>query len=328
VYITNYFIFFKDFSMISIICLCYNHARYIREALESVFKQTYTNWELYVVDDASTDNSVEVIQAFLAEKQGCSQTIRFIQNTENQGNCKSFNLAYRQTVGKYIIDLAGDDVFLPTRLESQARLLDSLPAHYGVVFSNAYHINEKGAILHPHHTEGEQVPTGDIYASLFQKYFICTPTMLVRRQVLEDLGGYDETLSYEDFDFWVRSARTYWYYYQPEITTLKRKVQGSLSTKFYQAKHNPHLASTLKILEKALLLNQTHTEHEALQVCVGYHLRQAFFMQDYGLTTQYDTFWRNIPHAKFPFWLRIVRVLNKWRVPVSGLYKWYLRLKR
>jgi len=315
--------------MVTIICLCYNHAAYIAEALKSVFAQTYTAWELLIVDDASTDDSAKTIQNLLAThvQKGYTQYVHFIQNTENQGNCKSFNLAYRQARGEYVLDLAGDDVLLPERLASQVALFQTLPADYGVVFSNAYHINTQGEILHTHQATAENVPTGDIYEALLRRYFICTPTMLMRRQVLQDLGGYDETLSFEDFDFWIRSARAYKYHYQPEITTLKRKVAGSLSAQFYRTKRNIHLQSTLKVLEKARTLNRTITEHQALQVCVSYHLRQAFFTQNFDLVAQYEAFWRTIPQARFPYWLRIVRFLSKSRIKVFGLYRLYLKIR-
>jgi glycosyltransferase involved in cell wall biosynthesis len=282
---------------------------------------------LWIVDDASTDNSAEVIEQFLEKKrrQGCRQAIHFLQNTENQGNCKSFNLAYRQTKGAYILDLAGDDVLLPTRLEMQVALFENLPTEYGVLFSNAKHINEAGEELSTHHAPDEQVPTGDVYEALFRRYFICTPTMLIRRQVLDDLGGYDEDLSYEDFDFWVRSARKYLYHYHPDITTLKRKVQGSLSAQFYQTKRNTHLRSTLVILKKALALNQKPSENEALQICIAYHYRQAFFMQDFKLAQEYDALWRSVPDARFPFWARVVRVFNALGLPVFWLYRLYLK---
>lgn len=314
-------------ALVSIICLSYNHAPFLAEALQSVFAQTYTDWELLIVDDASQDESVAVITKTISAWEG-RQVIRFLKNKENQGNCKSFNLAYAHAEGAYILDLAGDDVLLPHRLASQVALFDTLPAQYGVIFSNAQHIDEAGKVISTHHALDAQVPTGDIYEALFRRYFICTPTMLMRRQVLDELGGYDETLSYEDFDFWVRSARTYLYHYQPEITTLKRKVKNSLSAHFYLKKRNAHLESTLRILEKALLLNQSPTEHKALAICTAYHARQAFFMECFELVEAYYVFWQKIPHTRIPAWARALRLFSKMRLKVFGLYKVYLWFRK
>ncbi len=88
--------------------------------------------------------------------------------------------------------------------------------------------------------------------------------MMSRRAVYEALGGYDESLSYEDFDFWVRSARAYRYFFLDEVLTLKRRVAGSHSTQFYNRRHNPHLASTLEVCRKAYQLNRTPVAHPAL----------------------------------------------------------------
>lgn len=316
--------------MVSIICLSYQHAPYLRDALYSVFAQTYQDWELLIVDDASQDESALVIKEVLKERvqAGGTQRIEFIQNIENQGNCKSFNLAYQQAKGTYILDLAGDDILLPTRLASQVALFERLPPEYGVIFSNAVHIDSVGKVLGTHHQADEQVPTGDIYEALFRRYFICTPTMLIRRQVLDALEGYDADLSYEDFDFWVRSARFFLYHYQPEITTQKRKVAGSLSSQFYLKKRNAHLSSTLKVLEKALAYNRTASEHEALRICTGYHFRQAFFMQCFDLVEDYYKFWQKIPSTNLPTWARIIHTLSKMRIKVFGLYKLYNWLRK
>ncbi len=313
--------------MVTIICLCYNQAPYVSSALASVLAQSYADWELLIVDDASTDNSAETILAYLASQatKGYTQPITFIQNKVNQGNCKSFNLAYRQASGDYVIDLAGDDVLLPERVGKQVALFQTLPADYGVIFSNANHVNEQGEILHIHHKPNEFVPTGEVYEAVLKQYFICTPTMMMRRQVLDELGGYDETLSFEDFDFWVRSAKKYKYHYQNEVTTLKRKVKNSLSAQFYRTKQNVHLQSTLKVLEKALAYNETAGEHKALQVCVAYHLRQAFFTQNFDLVKKYETLWRKIPTATFPRWLLVIGLLSKVRIKVFWLYKRYLK---
>ena len=313
--------------MVTIICLCYNHAKYITEALASVFAQTYSDWELLIADDASTDDSRQVILDFLEQqkKEGHTQKVIFQANQENQGNCKTFNQMFAQARGAYILDLAGDDVLLPTRLVEQVAFFQTLPTKYGVIFSNAVHIDEAGKVLHTHHTPEEVVPQGDIYAALLQRYFICTPTMLMHRQVLEELGGYDADLSYEDFDFWVRSARNYWYAYQPIITTQKRKVHNSLSAQFYRTRQNAHLQSTLVVLEKAFALNKTDAEKQAWQICMAYHTRQAFFTQNFDLVAAYSELWRKMPEAQLPTWLSIVRFFSKRKIKIFWLYKWYMR---
>jgi glycosyltransferase involved in cell wall biosynthesis len=332
--------------LVTVICLVYNHQKFVKKALESVYFQTYPHLEIIIVDDASQDQSVAVIKQFLAEiphyqavnlaNQAIipQREIQFIQHSNNQGNCASFNQAFAQSKGKYIIDFATDDVLLDERIAKQVEIFEKLPENYGVIFSNALEIDEKDNILKYHFAVDEnqkakeKIPQGDIYQVILEKYFISTPTMLIRREVLEKLGGYDESLSYEDFDFWVRSARVWQYFYQDEITTLKRILPNSHSSKFYQLNHNPHLQSTLKVCQKALVLNQTEAENRALAKCVRYYLRQSFYTQNFDLTADYQALLQKIPQHENDFFTKIIIHLAKWHVPTFWLYRGYWGLAK
>ena len=267
--------------MVSVICICHNHAPYVLESIQSVLSQTYAPIELIVVDDASTDESCAVIQEYLSSIE---QDIPFIRFVENVGNCKAFNQAFSQSNGDYIIDLAADDVLLPNRIEEQVLAFEKLSEDYGVVFSDANLIDDAGNILRNYYQRGEdgipasRIPSGNVYQELLKKAFICTPTMMMKRTMLEELGGYDETLSYEDYDLWVRSGRKWKYYYQDLVLTQKRILSTSLGKQFYQPRRNPHLASTLKVCKKAFLQNQIPAENKALSYSIQYHFRQSVWM--------------------------------------------------
>src|SRR6185436_18882244 len=99
---------------VTVICLCYNHARFVEEAIESVLNQSYANIQLIVVDDASTDKSAEVIKQLINKHS----SIEFLPLQTNLGNCKAFNQGLARAKGEYVIDLAADDVLLPTRIET------------------------------------------------------------------------------------------------------------------------------------------------------------------------------------------------------------------
>jgi glycosyltransferase involved in cell wall biosynthesis len=312
--------------LVTVICLCYNQGAFVEEALFSVINQTYQVLELIVVDDASSDHSISVIQEFIKKHPH----IQFISNEQNLGNCRAFNKALAYARGKYIIDLAADDVLLDTRIEKQVNVFEKLEASYGVIFTNAIYINEESQVVSYHypvdrqgHTR-RQVPAGDVYEAVLRQYFICTPTMMMRKSVLDELGGYDENLSYEDFDFWVRSARIYKYYYQDEVLTLKRKVAGSLSAKFYQLRMNHLLASTLLVCRKAKTLNRTPAEDEALAINVRYHLRQSFYTENFSLVDGYKELLQQV--AKTDFITQVILFLSTHHIPVARLYKLYLRL--
>ncbi|MES2730706.1 MAG: glycosyltransferase, partial [Bacteroidota bacterium] len=209
--------------LVSIICLCYNHARFLEDALQSVVAQTYPNLELIIVDDASTDTSVTLIETFLAQHP----VAQFVRISTNMGNCRAFNQGLVLAKGKYIIDLAADDLLLPDRVSRQVTAFEALGENYAVVYTNALRMDENSRELGLFYTNEQaraHLPQGDVYTAVLRKFFICTATMMMRKQVLDELGGYDESLSYEDFDFWVRSSRNYHYHYLDEVLTIRREV--------------------------------------------------------------------------------------------------------
>ena len=92
--------------LVSIICTCYNHSSFVIEALESVFNQSYKNIEIIIIDDASSDNSVYLIENWLLDKPN----ILFLKNEENKGITTSFNKASKYAKGEFLIDFATDDI--------------------------------------------------------------------------------------------------------------------------------------------------------------------------------------------------------------------------
>ncbi len=199
--------------LVSIVCLCYQHKPFVRQAVESVIHQSYTPLQIIVADDCSNDGSVAEIQKLKVEYP----FLELLLLPENFGNCKAFNKAYKLVKGEFVIDFATDDIMLPDRIEKQVQYFEKCDPKVGVVFTDATYINEKGEFLRNHfeylfHKNLiRHIPQGDVYRDILSTYFIPGPTMMVRREVLDRLGGYDEELTYEDFDFWVRSAHEYHY---------------------------------------------------------------------------------------------------------------------
>ncbi len=253
--------------LVSVICLCYNQAPFVREALQSIIDQTYKNIEIIVVDDASSDESVHEIQSFIANHPN----IAFIKNAENIGNCRSFNKAFRQSHGEYIIDLAADDVLMPARIEKGIEDLHSSDA--GVQYTRVDFIDKDGNSLESPEPSG-YTPEGDIYRLLIERYFINPASMMIKRGVLEELGGYNEKLYYEDFDFWIRSSRNWKYLYNSEALVKKRDVKNSLSKKQFRFL-NRHQYSTLEVCRTILELNRNKEEDRSLQRRIYYEVKQS-----------------------------------------------------
>ena len=297
--------------LVSVIVVSYNHAPYVREAILSVVDQSYPNLEVIVVDDASEDDSALLINQLEAE----GHSFRKILNAKNQGYCKAFNDGFKQSNGEFIIDLSADDVLLPNRVErGVSALVDS---NYGVDFCDVYYIDESSKVLGSHFKRDsknvlkERVPSGRIFKDLLKRYFICAPGMMMSRKVLSHLGGYDEELYYEDFDFWVRSSHRFDYHFTNEILVKKRVVSSSMSKDQYLPKCRM-IPSTVKVCKKAYALCSTDDEFKALSKRVGYEMRQAILSNNlaeakelYALLTSLES-----KSAVSAFWNLVLK--NEW----------------
>ncbi|MFZ1806773.1 MAG: glycosyltransferase [Cyclobacteriaceae bacterium] len=270
--------------LVSVICLCYNHAQYVVEAIQSVIDQTYPTVELIVVDDASTDNSAEVIGDFLKNRSH----IKFIQLEQNLGNCTAFNKGFELSSGAYIIDLAADDILFPNRLEEGVKALEGADDNFGVQFSDAELIDDNGNAFgfHSDNYPHDTIPQGNIYRDVIARYFILSPTMLIKREVLELLGGYDEQLAYEDFDFWIRSSRHFKYLYIPEPLVKRRVLNDSMNSKQF-VKGSSQLRSTFIVCRKINELNETQEEKKALLSRIRYEIKICLRLFDFSLAVDY-----------------------------------------
>lgn len=271
---------------VTVICVCYNHARFVTEALDSVINQTYPHVELIVIDDGSTDGSGKVIKRWMANHPDST----LILNGKNLGYCKTFNKAYPLAKGKFIIDLSADDLLMPNRIEDGVSLLEKAGEDYGVTFSDAQYMDENGnAIrLHSERFRHETIPGGDVYKEVIQRYFICSPTMMFRKSVLDSLKGYDEALAFEDFDFWVRASRNFKFIYSPSVLVKKRVLSTSMSAKQFE-RSNPQRWSTLEVCKKIKELNRSQEEVDALKRRLFYEIGVSLKSIDFTLAF---SFWK------------------------------------
>jgi glycosyltransferase involved in cell wall biosynthesis len=311
--------------LVSVICLCYNHERFLEEALDSVRHQTYAHVEILVVDDASTDTSRQRLQAYAA----AHPQIRLLLLEQNLGNCRAFNHAFAQARGAFIIDFATDDVMLPGRVAAQVQAFSCLGPDYGVVFTDAELIDEASHSLgyfYKRDAAGRpwpQVAQGDVYAQVLERFFISSPTLMIRRQVFEKLGGYDETLAYEDFDLMVRAARDFKFYFLDQPLTRRRLHPQQLSKKWYRV-GDKQLLSTIRICQKALHLNRTEREKQALIRRVEWEAQQAFFTRNYPEADALFSLLRQLRALSGLPWL--LEKLNRARVDLSFVHRLYSQL--
>jgi glycosyltransferase involved in cell wall biosynthesis len=285
----------QDNPLVTIICLCYNHGEFVLESLHSVINQQYKNIELIIVDDCSPDNSKSIIEKWLLDYPG----ILFIANETNLGNTKSFNKALKVAKGDYIIDLAADDILLPNCVAVQINAFKNTAyKKLGIVYGNAELITENGDFDSYHFAVDESKKTiekritGDVYLSILSGGdSICSVSSMIKKTVFDHLEGYDETLAYEDLDFWIRASRVYDFDFIDEVLIQRRIVTNSLGSNFLK-RNNLINHSTYLILKKAIKLNKTKEEDLAIQKRVHFEILHSL------KTKNFDLFLKNL-------WLRI-----------------------
>ncbi|MHB1001508.1 MAG: glycosyltransferase family 2 protein [Armatimonadota bacterium] len=182
---------------VSIIMGAYNCSDTIKESIDSILAQTYTDWEFIICDDASTDDTCEIIGKYVKEN---ANKIIAIKNPENMGLAYSLNHCLKYVTGKYVARMDGDDISLPNRLEKQVGFLES-NSKYALAGTGMVSFDEFGdtgiRIGKP-----EPLPT-----DLAKNTPFMHATILMRTEVYEALNGY-RVLSYarrsEDVDLWFR----------------------------------------------------------------------------------------------------------------------------
>ena len=131
-----------DSPKVSVIMSVYNGEKYLKEAINSILNQTFKDYEFIIVNDASTDKSIKILEEY-AKKDN---RIGLIHNEKNIGLTRSLNKAIKSANGAYIARQDADDISLPPRLEEEVNFLDKHPT-VGLVGSYAWMIDEKGKIL-------------------------------------------------------------------------------------------------------------------------------------------------------------------------------------
>ena len=144
-----------DRPLLTVLAVCYNHARYLNECLDSIHAQTYQDFELIITDDGSTDGSADLIRKWV-EQHG--RACRFIAHARNVGLCRTLNEALAAVRGKYLARISTDDVWLPRKLERQLAVMESLPERVAVLYGDAYQMRADGEALPSGESDGLRDP--------------------------------------------------------------------------------------------------------------------------------------------------------------------------
>jgi len=256
----------QNLPLVTVGVASYNNAAYLRETLESIRLQTYPNVELLVVDDASTDDSVAVVEAWLAEHPEVNG--RLIRHPTNRGICPSCNDLLNNATGEYFSVVGSDDVYLPDKLEHQVKLLHNAGPEFAVLTSSIEFMDGEGnklpkpddfAIPHP----------PEVFIPLLKGCFIGAVGVLIRRSCFATVGQYDEQLPFEDWDMWLRMSRQYKFLYSPKVSARYRRHRNS----FFETRKRQAEEGALLLLNKhrgvsaeadAIIIAQTRLRAEWL----------------------------------------------------------------
>jgi glycosyltransferase involved in cell wall biosynthesis len=174
----------------------YNGEQYIQESIDSILNQTYTNWELLIVDDASTDRTVERIES------NEDSRIRLLKNERNLGQDYSLNIGLESAKGVYVARLDADDISRPTRLEESILRFNRNP-NLGLLGTGAEEIDSSGNSLCRTIRPADDGPLLK-WLLLFRNPFLHSSVMF-RKEIVIRLGGYDlESKVAEDYELWSR----------------------------------------------------------------------------------------------------------------------------
>ncbi|MBI5471069.1 MAG: glycosyltransferase [Ignavibacteriae bacterium] len=220
---------------VSVVFPVYNGERYVREAIESILRQTFADFELIVVDDGSNDATPAIIKSFTDSR------IRVLTNPRNVGIIATLNRAIRDAEGEFVCRMDADDIAAPERLQVQMEFLRLHP-NVAMVGSNVVIIDESGVTIA---TEELPQSNAEIRSAMFVHNPFAHGSVMLRRDVLNAVGAYDNRfLHNEDYDLWLRIASQF-EVANISLPLLKRRVHPESITSAKQTELTGYRVRTL-----------------------------------------------------------------------------------
>ncbi|MFD2628873.1 glycosyltransferase family 2 protein [Oceanobacillus kapialis] len=222
----------KQTPLISVITPSYNAERFIRETIQSVQQQTYTNWEMVIVDDCSQDNTVEIV----TEISKTDDRIKLFVLEENSGSAIARNTAMDLAKGKYIAFLDSDDLWMPEKLEHQVAFMQEKDIAFS--FTKYVWMREDGTLTNATSKAPEKVN----YNQLMKHCVMGCLTVMLDKEKIGDLKMYN-IRTRQDYVYWLHIVkRGHLAYGMPEVFAKYRLVENSISSnKIKAAKRNWHV---------------------------------------------------------------------------------------
>ena len=237
-------------SLVSIVIPTYNRAHLLSRAIKSVLSQTYSNFELLVVDDCSSDCTESVVKRFRDDR------IRYIKHERNRGATAARNNGIKAAKGEYIAFQDSDDEWLSMKLEKQVNAFNCGPHDLGVVYTSFWLLDHSKKTLVP--SSHVKQTEGRLHNALLETNFISTPTTVVKKECFEKVGMFANIPRFQDWELWLRISKYYSFkhlreplvnsYRQPDSISRNADVLISarkyiLSKYFFEISKKPKLLS-------------------------------------------------------------------------------------
>lgn len=285
---------------VSIVLPSYNGARFLAQSLESIINQTFTDWELIIVDDCSTDNTYEIAKSYTDK----DPRITVIHNETNKKLPASLNVGFAHARGKYFTWTSDDNVAKPNWLSVLVDYLDKNP-DVDMVSADMDYIDENGNLFfNPRHKR-----------NIFALPYISNvgAAFMYRRAIAEKIGGYDESaFCAEDYDYWCRIALSGNLAYIPD-NIYQYRIQSNSLTSLYDK----------KVKEKVARVQNKYRQNFIEKFDLNYYSRMKLEYLSYGhkykpffiLFDIYKFLLKNITNL-FLFWNRDLRrkMYRKYRI--------------
>nr|WP_319374583.1 glycosyltransferase [uncultured Methanobacterium sp.] len=210
---------------VSVIMPSYNHEKYIKDSISSILKQTFNDFELIIIDDASIDNSRDIINFFLEKDHRLK--VKFHQ--KNLGTAKTINDALKISKGDFIAFTSSDDIWLPHKLQTQMKVLNENDEL--IVWSDGQLINKNNELLGKTflelHNAMNKKKNGNLFESLLSGNYIFGTTRILKRDNIKNIEFDGQFKHLNDYKFEVDIARKFKYHFIPESLAYYRWHQDN-----------------------------------------------------------------------------------------------------
>ncbi|MEZ8513678.1 glycosyltransferase family 2 protein [Vibrio splendidus] len=281
--------------LVSIILPTYNGSKYISEAIDSVLKQSYIDWELIVVNDCSTDNVQEIVDEYIK----LDSRIRLINNSDNLKLPKSLNKGFECSKGEFLTWLSDDNYLHPDFLITFLEEMHKSKCDF--LYSDFNQIDHVGKFLRTVEVlPAERILESNVVAASF----------FYTRRLYKDVGNYDSSLFLlEDYDYWIRAARKF------ELRPIKKNLysyrihEGSLTSK----KHTEIAKATILYMLETLSENKVYFSKTQVSAGLASTLYRAICIKSLPLTIKV-AFWGAKATNGFLFYEFIKKAIRKKKV--------------